>query len=117
MKRWALGAASAVALTTMATGVVADGGGLPPSDVVRIMASRRTQIRKLCYEQSTQKAEASMKIDFYIAAAGMVTEARARDATGPTAIADCVVVEVKKTIFPESESGGRFQWPFIFKGP
>jgi len=95
-----------------------EGKGLPPADVVRIMASRRTQIRKACYEQHPAKAEASMKIDFTVAMNGQVLEARARDgATGPEAIQSCVIAEVKRTIFPESGTGGRFTWPFIFKGP
>jgi hypothetical protein len=117
-------AAAALFVFLMAAPALADGGGireegkgLPPSDVVRIMSSRRTQIRKLCYEQNPAKAEASMKIDFVVSMNGIVLEAKPRDASGPEAIASCVVAEVKKTIFPESGTGGRFVWPFIFKGP
>lgn len=90
---------------------------LGPADVVRVMSSRRTQIRKLCYEQAKPKAEASMRVDFTIAKSGHVTYAKANELKGAQAAADCVVAEVKKTIFPESEGGGSFHWPFIFKGP
>ena len=61
--------------------------------------------------------EWNVRVDFTIAKSGHVTYAKANDLTGPQSTADCVVTEVKKTIFPESENGGTFHWPFIFKGP
>jgi hypothetical protein len=91
--------------------------GISPAEVVRVMSSRRTQIRRACYEDNKQKLEASMRIDFDIGPTGKVTGAKANSVMGPPAVAECVVGEVKRTIFPGSEIGGHFRWPFIFKGP
>jgi hypothetical protein len=56
-------------------------------------------------------------IDFTIAPTGVVTDVAAHEVKGVDSIVTCVVAEVKRTIFPSSEGGGRFRWPFIFKGP
>jgi len=85
--------------------------------VLSVMAHRRTAIRKLCYEDRADKADTSMKVDFMVASNGVVTDVSAKDAVGPASIVACVTAEVKKTVFPASEKGGRFRWPFIFKGP
>ena len=90
---------------------------IPPKEVLAVMVRRRIEIRKVCWEQSPEKADTSVKIDFTISQTGVVTDATARDASGPASIITCVTAEVKKTTFPMSEKGGRFRWPFIFKGP
>lgn len=90
---------------------------LTPVEVVSVMSSRRGPIRKKCYEENTPKVDASMRVDFVVAPNGIVTDVVARDVTGPSAVVTCVTAEMKKTIFPASGSGGRFRWPFIFKGP
>ncbi len=90
---------------------------LAPADVVSVMSSRRFSIRKKCYESRADKADTSIRVDFSIAVNGVVTDAVAHEASGPQPIIDCVVAEVRKTVFPSSGKGGRFRWPFIFKGP
>lgn len=90
---------------------------IAPKEVLAVMTRRRLEIRKKCWEQSPERADVSVKIDFTIAQTGVVTDAVARDAVGPASIITCVTAEVKKTTFPMSEKGGRFRWPFIFKGP
>lgn len=90
---------------------------LSHAEVVSVMSSRRGPIRKKCYEDSAAKADSSMRVDFTVAPTGLVTDVVAREVTGPSAIVACVTAEVRKTIFPSSGSGGRFRWPFIFKGP
>lgn len=107
----------ALIVACAATAMADDSQSLSPNDVVSVMATRRVAIRKKCYEDSPEKADASMKIDFSIAPAGVVTDAIAREVTGPQSIADCVLAEVHRTTFPSSNNGGRFRWPFIFKGP
>ncbi|MFI5297697.1 MAG: hypothetical protein ACHREM_06315 [Polyangiales bacterium] len=95
----------------------AEGGApLAPADVIRIMAGRRPAIRAACYD-GTPKAEVSLRIDFVVGATGTVTDARANDAKGSAETVDCVLREVRRTIFPSSDKGGAFQWPFVFKGP
>lgn len=89
---------------------------LQPSDVIRIMAGRRPAIRAACYDGS-KKAEVSLRVDFVVGATGTVTDARANDVKGSTETVDCVLREVRRTIFPLSDRGGAFQWPFVFKGP
>ncbi|MBI2392122.1 MAG: hypothetical protein HYV09_21200 [Deltaproteobacteria bacterium] len=90
---------------------------LTPKEVLAVMVKRRVEIRKLCWEDSKQKADASVRVDFVVAQTGVVTEATPREVSGPPSISECVVAEVKRTTFPTSEKGGRFRWPFIFKGP
>ena len=107
----------AVAVGGLPTPAAAGGNALPASAVVSVMASRRGPIRKKCWEESPDKADGSMMIDFTIAANGIVTDLSAHETSGPESIVACVSVEVKKTIFPASGTGGRFRWPFIFKGP
>lgn len=109
-------AAALLVLVATGTAAVAD-ENLAPKEVLAVMAKRRLEIRKLCWEDSKERADASMKVDFAIAQNGVVTDAIARDVSGPASIAACVVAEVKKTTFVASEKGGRFRWPFIFKGP
>jgi hypothetical protein len=106
----------AVALLTLAGTAAAD-ESIPPKEVLAVMTRRRIEIRKVCWEQSPEKADASVKIDFVIAKTGVVTDATARDPVGPASIIKCVAAEVKKTTFPASEKGGWFRWPFVFKGP
>lgn len=106
----------AVALVVFA-GVAAAEDTIAPKEVLAVMVRRRIEIRKICWDQSPEKADASVKIDFTISQNGIVTDATARDATGPASIATCVTAEVKKTVFPSSVKGGWFRWPFIFKGP
>ena len=96
---------------------IADEGPLTPAQVVSVMASRRVAIRKKCWDEAVQKQDTSLKVDFAVASNGIVTDATARQLKGSDAIASCVVAEVKRTVFPTSGDGGRFQWPFIFKGP
>ncbi|GAC1352434.1 MAG: hypothetical protein NVS3B20_17590 [Polyangiales bacterium] len=91
--------------------------GLPMSEVVRVMAARRGQIRKQCYEESPVKADAAMRVEFTVGEGGTVTEAEAQNATGPQSITDCVIAAVKNTTFPHSDGVAHFHWPFIFKGP
>ena len=91
--------------------------GLAPKDVLTVMSRRRVEIRKTCWESSPERADTSLKVDFAVAQTGVVTDAKAADAVGPASIVACVVAEVKKTTFLASEKGGKFRWPFIFKGP
>lgn len=108
----------AATISTVALSVSADNGGsLTPAEVVSVMASRRVAIRKKCWDEAAQKQDTSLKVDFVVAPNGIVTDANARQLKGSDAIANCVVSEVKRTTFPSSSDGGRFQWPFIFKGP
>jgi hypothetical protein len=86
-------------------------------EVVSVMSMRRGPIRKKCYEDSATKADTSIRVDFVVAPNGIVTDVVPRDVVGPAAIVSCVTAEMKKTVFPSSGSGGRFRWPFIFKGP
>jgi hypothetical protein len=104
------------ALGAMSAGA-ASADELGPKDVVSVMASRRAAIRQLCYENHAKKADTSLKVDFDIAPSGVVTDAVAREPSGPAEIVACVVAEVKKTTFPASAKGGHYRWPFIFKGP
>jgi hypothetical protein len=90
---------------------------LTSKEVLTVMVKRRVEIRQLCWEQSTSKADTSVKVDFGVSNTGIVVDATPRDAVGPPAIVSCIVAEVKKTTFPSSVKGGRFRWPFIFKGP
>lgn len=90
---------------------------LAPKDVLTVMSRRRGEIRKTCWEQSPEKADTAVKVDFTVAQTGVVTDAKAADASGPASIVACIVAEVKKTTFLASEKGGRFRWPFIYKGP
>jgi hypothetical protein len=90
---------------------------LTPKEVLAVMVKRRAEIRKVCWEQSPDKADTSVKIDFNVGPTGVVTDVSAKDATGPSSIVSCISAEVKKSTFPASEKGGRFRWPFIFKGP
>jgi hypothetical protein len=114
-------ACTAVALSAILTHsdrATADGDKpLTHLEVVSVMSQRRGPIRKKCYEESPVKADASMRIDFVVAPTGIVTDVVARDVAGPEPIVSCVTAEMKKIIFPSSGSGGRFRWPFIFKGP
>jgi hypothetical protein len=91
--------------------------GLTPAEVVSVMASRRIPIRKKCYEESPEKAPTSVMIDFTIAPTGVVTDVATHEVKGVDSIVQCVAAEVRRTVFPASEGGGRFRWPFIFKGP
>ena len=97
-------------------GAVAD-ENLTSKEVLAVMVKRRIEIRKICWEQSPEKADVSVKIDFGVGQTGTVTDVTPRDAVGPASIVSCIAAEVKKTTFPVSEKGGRFRWPFIFKGP
>lgn len=90
---------------------------LAPKDVLAVMVKRRLEIRKLCWEDTKDRPETSLRVDFTVAQNGVVTDAVAREVSGPPSIVACVVAEVKKTTFLASEKGGRFRWPFIFKGP
>jgi hypothetical protein len=102
----------------LSVSVVASGDeSLTPKEVLAMMVKRRADIRKICWEQSPEKADTSVKVDFAVAPTGVVTEATPRDAVGPPSIVACIAAEVKKTTFVASEKGGRFRWPFIFKGP
>ncbi len=113
-----LAVAAALLASTVVSSVAAPAlAELAAKDVVSVMAQKRLHIRKVCYADRADKADTSVKVDFGVAPNGVVTDATARDATGPQAIVDCIVAEVKKTTFPASETGGRFRWPFIFKGP
>lgn len=116
MRRSVLAACS-LFLAIASTAVADEKKSLAPADVVSVMASRRGPIRKKCYEESSEKAETSVRIDFTVAPTGVVTDVAAHEASGPQSIVDCVGAEVKRTIFPASGTGGRFRWPFIFKGP
>jgi hypothetical protein len=101
----------------LATGPVLEAKVITPAEVVSVMASRRVPIRKKCYEESTEKAPTSVMIDFTIAPTGVVTDVAAHEVKGVDSIVQCVVAEVHRTVFPSSDAGGRFRWPFIFKGP
>ncbi len=90
---------------------------LMPKDVISVMVNKRLVIRKICYEERADKADTSVKVDFTVAATGVVTNVTPRDPSGPQPIIDCVLAEVKKTTFIASEKGGTFRWPFVFKGP
>lgn len=107
----------AVALVLTAAAPAGADENLTPKDVLTVMVRRRAEIRKVCWEQSPAKADTAVKVDFHVAATGVVTDAKAADASGPASIVTCVVAEVKKTTFLSSEKGGQFRWPFIFKGP
>lgn len=109
-------ATALLVLVATSTAALAD-ENLAPKEVLAVMVKRRIEIRKLCWEDSKERADASMKVDFGVAQNGVVTDAIARDVTGPASISACVVAEVKKTTFVASAKGGRFRWPFIFKGP
>ena len=91
--------------------------GLTPKEVLAVMVKRRIEIRKVCWEQSPDKADTSVKVDFAVGPTGVVTEVTPRDIVGPPSIVSCIAAEVKRSTFPASEKGGRFRWPFIFKGP
>lgn len=106
----------AVALVISAGSAAAE-DSIAPKEVLAVMSRRRAEIRKLCWEQSSEKADTSVKIDFTISQNGIVTDATARDAIGPASVVTCITAEVKKTVFPSSVKGGWFRWPFIFKGP
>jgi hypothetical protein len=116
---------ASVALASVATALVLLGSApaleaderLLPREILAVMASRRAQIRKVCWEDREPKQETSLRVDIVVAPAGVVTEATARETSGSTAIVECVVAEVRKTVFPKTEKGGQFRWPFIFKGP
>ena len=110
-------AALAALVFGLAQRASAGGDALQPSAVVSVMSSRRGPIRKKCWDESPDKTGASMKIDFTIAPSGVVTDLAAHETSGPASIVACVSAEVQKTVFPASGAGGRFRWPFIFKGP
>ncbi len=101
----------------LSAGTAAADENLAPKDVLTVMSRRRIEIRKACWEDSKEKADVSVKVDFVVAQTGVVTDAKASDASGPASIVACIVAEVKKTTFLSSEKGGKFRWPFIFKGP
>ena len=121
MRRILAAAHASVLLISSSPGIalagVGDGKAITPAEVVSVMASRRVPIRKKCYEESTEKAPTSVMIDFTIAPTGVVTDVAAHEVKGVDSIVQCVVAEVKRTVFPASDGGGRFRWPFIFKGP
>lgn len=104
-------------LAVLGTGLASADESLTPKEVLSVMVKRRADIRKVCWEQSPNKADTSVKIDFAVGPTGVVTEVTPRDVSGPTSIVSCIAAEVKKSTFPASEKGGRFRWPFIFKGP
>jgi hypothetical protein len=104
-------------VASLAIASAVDAKPITPVEVVSVMASRRVPIRKKCYEESGEKAPTSVMIDFTIAPTGVVTDVAAHEVKGVDSIVQCVVAEVKRTIFPSSDNGGRFRWPFIFKGP
>jgi hypothetical protein len=111
----------AAALTIMialaATAGASADESLTPKEVLSVMVKRRADIRKVCWEQSPEKADTAVKVDFAVSKTGVVTEVTPRDISGPPSIVSCIAAEVKKSTFPASEKGGRFRWPFIFKGP
>jgi hypothetical protein len=114
----AVGIAAMICLTVDVDEAAADGDKpLTHVEVVSVMSLRRGPIRKKCYEESPVKAATAMRIDFVVAPNGVVTDVVARDVSGPESIVTCVTAEMHKTTFPSSGSGGRFRWPFIFKGP
>lgn len=110
-------AALTIAILLGVGGVASGDENLTPKEVLAVMVKRRAEIRKLCWEQSPEKADTSVKIDFAVGPTGVVTEVSPRDVSGPPSIVSCIAAEVKKSTFPASEKGGRFRWPFIFKGP
>lgn len=105
------------AAIVLAAGVVSADENLAPKEVLSVMVKRRLEIRKLCWEDSKERADTSLRVDFTVAQNGIVTDVVGREVSGPPAITGCVLAEVKKTTFVSSEKGGRFRWPFIFKGP
>lgn len=112
-----LAATVTVAFALLSGALAVADESLTPKEVLAVMVRRRLEIRKLCWEESKDRADTSVRIDFTVAQNGVVTDVAARDVVGPPTIVACVVAEVKKTTFPASEKGGRFRWPFIFKGP
>ena len=86
-------------------------------EVLAIMARRRLEIRKRCWEDAKVHVDASVRAEFTIAPNGVVTDVIPRDPKGPHEIVGCVVAEVRKTAFPASKKGGWYRWPFLFKGP
>jgi hypothetical protein len=112
----AIPAVGAISTVAISAGADAD-KPLTPADVVSVMSARRVAIRKKCYEESPVKADAMIKVDFTIAPAGIVTDVSTKEASGPPSIIECVAAEVRRTVFPASSGGGRFRWPFLFKGP
>ncbi len=90
---------------------------LTPKEVLAVMVKRRLEIRKRCWEDTKERADTSLRVDFTVAQAGVVTDVTPREVSGPSGVVACVTAEVKKTTFPASDKGGRFRWPFIFKGP
>lgn len=105
----------ALAAGLFATTTRADGDALEPKDIISVMAKRRVEIRKICWDPPPAKPATSVKVDVTVGPTGVVTGAVARDPEGSTTVIDCVIVEVKKTVFMPSAKGGFFRWPFVFR--
>ncbi len=97
------------------TGTAGAGDSLEPKDILTVMAKRRLEIRKICWDPPPAKPATSVKVDVTVGPTGVVTGAVAREPAGSTTVIECVVVEVKKTVFMSSAKGGFFRWPFVFR--
>ncbi len=91
------------------------GDDLEPKDVLPVIALRRLEIRKVCWDPPPAKPATSVKIDVTVGPTGTVTNAIPREPAGSTTVIDCIVAEVKKSTFPTTNKGGFFRWPFVFR--
>lgn len=119
VRRWSLVAswvlACALPALVFAGSAGAGGDSLEPKDILTVMAKRRLEIRKICWDPPPAKPATSVKVDVSVGPTGVVTGAVAREPAGSTTVIECVVVEVKKTVFMSSAKGGFFRWPFVFR--
>jgi len=99
------------------TGGGGGGGGgekLAGSQVETVVGSKRTSVRKTCYEPYSDKGSATAKIRLNINADGSVSSVDLLNTTGDSAIGSCVQKLAKGWRFPVSGSGGTFDVPFFF---
>lgn len=115
LRVWLVPAALSAGLLVATSGAGADGDALEPKDIISVMAKRRVEIRKICWDPPPAKPATSVKVDVTVGPTGVVTGAVARDPEGSTTVIDCVIAEVKKTVFLPSAKGGFFRWPFVFR--